>query len=216
MSATIGPVDITELGLQQKKVLYLDAEHPIAPENRPVQLLNTCALTHTNLAAEMNMILSEIQGVADYHAGEKGVIHATYRLAEMLQPHLGGRFLFHTRENKQQVYQRFRESDPAEGLVLVACGMYEGIDLPDDLGRWQVIAKCPWKSLGDPAIRYKAEQDPDWYSWSTLRDLIQAAGRICRHESDFGITYVLDSTATRLIDSSRQLVPRWFLDAITE
>ena len=216
LSATIGHVDITELGLQHKKVLYLNAEHPITPEHRPVQLLNTAALSHGNMEQCVPALVREIEAIAAYHKGEKGVVHVTYRLASLLAPHLGGRFIFHDQGNKREMYEYFRESDPAEGRVLVACGMYEGIDLPDDLGRWQVIAKTPWKSLGDPAIKYKAEQDPDWYLWRTCIDLIQACGRICRHEEDYGITYILDSTATRLIEQAEHLIPRWFKDAIYE
>lgn len=216
MSATIGPVDVAELGLQRKRVCYLQAAHPIPAERRAVHLIPVADINHGNLLASVPALAEEIENIAQYHAGEKGIIHATYGLASMLAEHLGDdpRFIFHTRENKQEQYQRFRDSPSEEGAVLVASGMYEGIDLPDDLGRWQVIAKVPWKSLGDPAIKYKAEQDPDWYRWATLKDLIQACGRICRHEEDYGVTYILDGSAQRLISSASHLIPSWFSDAL--
>ena len=215
LSATIGPVDVAELGLQHRRVCYLNATHPIPAEQRPVQLIPVADLNYSNLESNVPALAEEIEQIANYHTGEKGIIHATYQLSEMLSAHLSGsRYMFHTRANKREQYERFREAPANSGAILVASGMYEGIDLPDDAGRWQVIAKCPWPSLGDPAIKYKAEQNPDWYKWQCLKDLIQACGRICRTETDFGCTYVLDSSAQRLIDSSGHLIPQWFRDAL--
>ncbi len=212
LSATIGPVDIAELGLASRRVLYLHAASPIPAIRRPVKLLDTAHLSYQNMHIEE--ITNEIIGISNYHAGEKGIIHATYELAEALRGNLqhGDRFFFHNRENKRDIYQRFRDS--TDSPVLVASGMYEGIDLPDDLGRWQVIAKTPWKSLADPAIAYKAKQDPDWYTWQCLKDFIQACGRVCRHEEDEGITYVTDSTINKLLEDGAHLIPEWFNQAL--
>lgn len=217
MSATINAVDVRELGLDSKRVVYLNAAHPIPPAQRPIRFLDSVDLNHSNLRDSIPVIGTEIAAIADYHKGEKGLVHCTYEMAGLLQPHLGGsRYLFHTRENKAQKYQQFREAAPSSGKVLIACGMYEGVDLPDDAGRWQVITRTPWASLGSPAIKHKAEQNPEWYNWNTIRDLIQACGRICRTETDFGISYVLDKGASRLIDSNLHLVPGWFREAIIE
>lgn len=216
MSATIGPVDVTELGLQRKRVCYLQAAHPIPADRRPVQLIPVADLNHGNLEENVPALAEEIRNIASYHTGEKGIIHCTYQLAEMLSAHLpDSRFIYHNRVDKREQYEKFRNSPASEGKVLVASGMYEGIDLPDELGRWQVIAKVPWPSLGDPAIRHKADQDQDWYRWKCLKDLIQACGRICRHEEDHGVTYILDKSAERLIEQSSHLIPSWFSDALT-
>lgn len=215
MSATIGPKDVEELGLAQRRVVYLQAASPIPPEQRPVQLVPVVSINHTNLESSIPRIAREISNIAAYHPGEKGIIHATYQSAGLLREHLSDRrFIFHTKEDKAEKYEQFRNSPTADGRILVASGMYEGIDLPDDLGRWQVIIKTPFKSLGDPAIAYRAEKDPDWYNWATLRDLIQACGRICRNENDFGVTYCLDATTGRLLDEANHLVPQWFRDAL--
>ena len=214
LSATVNAVDIAELGLSNKRVLYLHASSPIPAKQRPVVLLNTASLSYNDL--QLDKVVTELEGIMDYHSNEKGVIHVTYQIAQRIRDKFtkssARRLLFHTAEDKRDIYQSFRNSrDP---VVLVACGMYEGIDLPDDLGRWQAIAKCPWKSLGDPAISYKAKENVDWYNWSTLRDLIQACGRICRHEKDYGISYILDSTTNRLLNDGKHLIPQWFHEAL--
>lgn len=213
MSATINYKSIEELGLDQRRVCYINARSPIPPERRPVHLLNTATLSRGNLEAEMPRIAAEIENIAAYHSGEKGLIHATYQMADYLRTHLpAGRYLFHTRENKGDVYREFRES--SEPRVLVGSGLFEGIDLPYDAGRWQVIAKCPWPSLGDAAIRYKSDRDADWYRWKALRDLIQACGRICRRVDDYGASYCLDGSVNRLLEQGKHLVPDWFLDSM--
>jgi len=215
MSATIGPKDVEALGLQQRRVVYLQAASPIPPENRPIQFVPVVSLNHGNLHASVPRIAEEIENIAAYHSKEKGIIHATYELSGLLREHLtSNRYIFHDRSNKSEQYELFRNSPTSDSRVLVACGMYEGIDLPEDLGRWQIIPRTPWKSLGDPAIRFKAELDQDWFRWETLKDMIQACGRICRTPTDYGITYILDSTAIRLIQDSEHLVPSWFMDAI--
>jgi len=214
LSATIGPKDVESLGLSERRVAYLHSPSPIGPERRPFHFLDTIAVNRASMNTALPKLAAEILRLAERHAGERGLIHATYQLAEMLRPHLvGSRYLFHDKWNKKEQYEKYIKTP---GSILVACGLYEGINLPDDLGRWQVITKVPWPSLGDPAIKAMAERDEEWYMWQTAKTVIQAAGRICRHENDYGITYCLDSTFLRLYDSGQHLLPQWFKDCLRD
>ena len=213
MSATIGPLDIEALGLTRRRVLYIDCQSPIPPENRPIIMLDTTSVNRHNLEAAADVLAQTIDDIATYHAGEKGVVHATYQLAGLLKARLtGDRYIFHTRDNKKEKYQEFREA--GTDRILVASGMYEGIDLPGDLGRWQCVAKIPWPSLGNSAVAHLTRQNEEWYFWETLRVLIQACGRICRTPEDYGITYCLDSSVHRLIAEANHMIPTWFSDAL--
>lgn len=216
MSATIGPKDIEQLGLGNRKLLYLRCKSPIPPGNRPIIPLDVVSVNRQSMEDGVEQRLaSEINDIAAHHVGEKGVVHVTYQLSRMLRGTLTSeRFIFHTRENKQEKYQEFRKSAPSSGKILVACGMYEGIDLPEELGRWQVIAKIPWMSLGNPAIKHLAELDPEWYTWETLKTVIQACGRICRTPTDYGVTYLLDSSFWRLARDGIKMFPEWFSEAL--
>lgn len=216
LSATINKKDIEALGLGGRKVLYLECNSPIPTPSRPILLQGVTSVSRANIEEAAGTIGKYIQNeLAPHHAGEKGVVHATYQLAHLLKRHLtNGRFIFHDRHNKAERYQEFIQSDPMLGKVLVASGLYEGIDLPGDLGRWQVIAKVPWASLGNPAVKHLADKDPEWYNWQTLRTLIQAAGRICRTPEDFGVTYVVDKSVGRLFQEAQHLMPQWFQEAV--
>lgn len=216
LSATIGRKDIESLGLKGK-TLYINCKSPIPPENRPIYLQDVVSVNHANMVEASEQLAQYITNVVDYHSGEKGIIHATYQMSALLRRHLtGDRYMFHSRDDKRAMYSAFRESNAEDGRVLVACGMYEGIDLPEDMGRFQIISKIPWSSLANPAIRHLAELDPEWFTWETLKVFIQACGRISRTPDDFGITYVPDSSVHRLLQDGfrKDLIPEWFDEAI--
>lgn len=226
LSATISRKDIEALGLDKKKVLYIDCDSPIPANQRPVSLHNVVSVNRDNLLSATVQIGEYIRDVlAPAHIGEKGVIHATYQQADILSSILNtpgrgttdansNRFIFHSRHNKKSRYQEFLDSPPELGKVLVACGMHEGMDLPEDLGRWQALAKIPWPSLGDPAVKYQADEDPEWYLWECLKVVVQACGRVCRTPSDYGCSYILDASVQRLLHKGKNLIPSWFQDAI--
>lgn len=215
MSATIGEKDIDQLGLGGRRVCYIDCKSPIHPGVRPILIHSVTSVNRNNMEDAASKLAEYIQNVAAHHEGEKGVIHATYQMANLLRKHLTGtRYMFHDRDTKKEQYRAFRESSPIQGGVLVASGMYEGIDLPADLGRWQVISKIPWMSLADPATRHISTVDPDLYLWETIKTVVQAAGRICRTPDDFGVTYIPDKSVYRLLIDGKHLIPEYFLDAL--
>lgn len=218
LSATISHNDVKALGLTSKRVLYIDAESPIPAERRPIVRVPLVSVNRHNIGESADTIARYIEDVIiPHHPGQKGVIHASYQLAAILRSKLiGHQYLFHSRDNKSDVYEQFRAAPAESGRILVASGMYEGVDLPYDLGRWQVIAKIPWQSLESPAVRYQSERDPEWYSWETIRTLIQACGRICRTPTDHGVTVILDSSVDRLLDSYIHLFPEWWIDGLKE
>src|SRR4029453_307891 len=97
--------------------------------------------------------------------------------------------------------------------VLVSPSLREGVDLPDDFLRFQILTKLPFPDLGDPWTAAPPSRDPRWYATETAKALLQAYGRSCRHADDHGVTYVLDAQFPRFVQRYRVLLPDWFLDA---
>ena len=219
MSATIGSKDLEELGLDRRRVAYLRCQHPIPAEQRPVIIAPPCVINYRNLEEATRTIGDIILGgILPEHSGEKGLLHVTYRQQQILRSVLGHdpRFLFHGKLDKMEQFRKFRAMPPESGAVLVASGMYEGVDLPYDAARWQAICKVPWPSLADMATKHKADRDRDWYDWTTYRTLIQACGRVCRTEKDYGVTYLLDGAIYKLLDRSSRLTPQWWRDTLID
>lgn len=220
MSATISDKDVEEMGLANRRVLYVDCQSPIPPANRPIRLELAGNMSMRHQPRSLPLLATKIGELMKRHPEESGVIHCTYGIAAQLRSLLSkeklgeqhSRLLWHTKADKDTVYKRFRESKP--GAVLVASGLYEGVDLPHELGRWQVVCKVPYPSLGSPGMKAKQEEDKDWYSWQALRGILQASGRICRTPEDYGVTYITDTSFMRLYGSAEHMVPDWFRHAL--
>jgi Rad3-related DNA helicase len=237
MSATIGRRDVEAMGLGSKhgrRVLYLEAASPIPKENRPVVFAPVCDMGARHQTPEnIEKLAAEIISTATLAPPTaRGVVHATYALAAKLRPVIetmltdmdavnGGDklnidindFMWHDKESRSTIYNSFIEG---QGRILVACGLYEGIDLKGDVASWQILCKVPWPSLGDPAIYWRARHDPEYYAWSTLKTVLQFSGRVCRDPSDYGISYIFDSSFERLMNNWHQLAPNWFKESIQE
>ena len=56
------------------------------------------------------------------------------------------------------------------------------------------------------------ETNPDWYSWKTLVDLLQAYGRSIRNDGDWAETYILDECFDQVLNNN---VPEYFKEALT-
>jgi Rad3-related DNA helicase len=100
--------------------------------------------------------------------------------------------------------------ESTEPKILIGAGITEGLDLKDDLARFAVLAKIAWPSLEDVATARKCEEDPDWFAYQAARQVMQAAGRVCRGPNDFGATYIVDSSFARI---PKEMFLKWFTDA---
>lgn len=222
MSATVGQKDINELGLGPERGIrtaYIEAQSPIPVERRPVVWVPLIDAGYQNLTEmQMRLLAQKVIQIARRNSRSKGVVHLTYSLADKLQrmgalAPLGSRVIWHDVDNKAAKFKEY--STTSEPKILMACGLSEGIDLVGDLGRWQVIAKVPWPSLSDPAVKEKAELDEEWYAWQALKIVMQASGRICRTPTDYGETIIIDKTFHILYSKYRYLMPEWFRQALS-
>ena len=96
--------------------------------------------------------------------------------------------------------------------------MSEGVDLPYDKCRFQIIYKVPFPYLGDKQINLRQKRDKRWYAYKTVMTIMQAYGRGMRAEDDYCTTYVLDKDILMLFKSPlyRSLIPDFFKEAIVE
>lgn len=71
--------------------------------------------------------------------------------------------------------------------------MNEGVDLPGDQCRFQIIYKIPYPSLADKQTKLRKNIDKQWYEYKTALNLVQTYGRGMRFEKDYCKTYFIDS-----------------------
>lgn len=225
LSATISEIDMGVLGLENNdkyRVGYFECDSPIPPENRPFIRWPVANMSSAQRAEGIPKVVEAIKKLAEKHKDEKGLVHCTYETAKALRNSLKGhRFLFHTEKDKAEVYQRFRDAKyPA---VLIASGMSEGIDLPDDAARWQVITQVMHAYLGDAVNKWISQTDANRYKMMTIQVIEQQSGRIVRHPLDKGVTYCLDSQFDRLYDEThtyriaagkKSMWHNWFIQGV--
>ena len=217
LSATINEIDVTELKIGRgNRILKVELPSIIPPERRPIVKQYVGAMNYYNLSKLTDAVGSKLIELLEFH-GTRGLAHVTYSQAALLKQSRFGsdpRFIFHDKFTGKEKL-RLWMSEGGRGKVFIASGFSEGLDLKGDEFQWQAICKIGWPSLSDTAIKKKTETSQDWYIWQTLKDFLQRVGRISRSEIDFGVTYVLDSTADRLISTAKEsgllpkYVPEW-------
>jgi ATP-dependent DNA helicase DinG len=209
------------LGLDEAAVRSFSSESPFPLAQRRIQYRPVGALAKATLARLEPALFAEVAAILAEHPREKGLIHApSYAAGRRLVadltargPALARRIIWvESAEAKTRALELHRAS-PAP-TVLVSPSLREGVDLPDDFLRFQVVTKMPYPDLGDPWTAARQARDPRWYALETAKALVQAYGRSCRHADDYGVTYVLDAQFERFLARYRVLLPEWFLDAV--
>lgn len=221
-SAFLGhPAAVAEhLGLAESGVRVFRVGSPFELEQRPIVYRPVGRLSRATLADLEPALFGEVAAILERHAEDKGVIHAaSYAAARRLMAGLAERaprevprLIF---ADSSQAKLRALELHRASPLptVLVSPSLREGVDLPDDVLRFQVITKMPYPDLGDPWTAARRARDQRWYALETAKALVQAYGRSCRNADDHGTTYLLDAQFATFVQQYRVLLPEWFLDA---
>src|SRR5919202_922031 len=223
MSATILSMDhlCKTTGLDPQKVKFIRIEQSDFPvKNRPIHMMNVAWLNAKTMNVNMPKIAQAIDNIMSIHRNEKGIIHTTsYSQLRFIKDNIGKENASRLVEtgstlNRSDVLKNhYMSSKPT---VLISPSLHLGVDLKDDLSRFQVVVKVPYPDLTDKKIAAKKDRDPKWYTWNTVLRLVQAYGRSVRSPDDHATTYILDSSASYLLNSARDLMPKWFKEAIVQ
>lgn len=203
-------------GLEDKLTTYHQIPSPFKIRNRPIYYIK---LGKMNFSSKEETFLNQlvyIKKILNKYKDKKGIIHTnSYELTEWLQQNIQDkRLLFHETENKQEVLDKHISSKSP--TVIVSPSMSNGVNLKDDLSRFQIILKVPYPNLGSNAVKARQKLNPEWYSITTISTLIQTYGRSVRSESDYCDTFILDSNFSDLLKYNFNMIPNYFSDAIKE
>lgn len=195
MSATIVNKDVfcESIGLDAGKVAYLKRHSPFSIENRPVHYMPVGSMSKNKIDTSLPILVEAVKLLLNRHENEKGIIHTVnYKIAKYLAENIkDSRLLTHDASNRDKVLKFHISSETP--TVLLSPSMMEGVDLSDNLSRFQIICKVPFPYLGDAVVQKRLEKNQSWYSYATAKSLIQALGRSIRNETDFASTYILDA-----------------------
>ncbi|MGD0396605.1 MAG: helicase C-terminal domain-containing protein [Nitrososphaerales archaeon] len=220
MSATIFSKELLckTLGVKEEDVSYISVPESTFPvENRPIYALNTARLSWTSMDASLGSIAGAVDAIMDRHVSERGVIHTTsYYQVNYIMQHVSepNRERLVTTEGSSERSVLLRIHGTTDASVLISPSLFQGVDLKDEMSRFQVVVKVPYPDLSERRTVVKLQRDSAWYDWQTALRLVQTYGRSVRSETDHAITYVLDSNFMRFVDAHRDLFPAYFLEAL--
>lgn len=212
MSATIiDPANFAKtLGIKTFK--YIEVDSGFDPSNAPIYVTVGNKMNYKNLKEKLPAIIHNTLKICDYHKNHKGIIHThTMEITQYLKNHTNDpRFLFRMDgQNNEQIIKQHLESK--EPTILVSPSMAFGVDLKEDLARFQILMKAAYMPMGDERIKRLMKEDPEWYMNKMLNSLIQACGRGVRTKADKCVTYILDGTITDAVLRSSKKLPKYFL-----
>jgi Rad3-related DNA helicase len=218
MSATVSPEFMKKtLNLSDESTKFIKLAPTFPAENKEVVFFDTLSLSYASLQIPetVKQLRKNVSKIVKYHVddGQRGIIltpsfklqndivselraspnFSKYKLFE----HVQGTKLEHTLED----FKSYR-GGPA---VLISPSMFEGVDLPNSLSRFQILVKAPYPSLGDKRFKFILDHYPDIYSSIALMKIVQGAGRSVRSPEDHAVTYILDQNAQRLMTSVKNI-----------
>ena len=209
------------LGLDFEIVGWHQMDSNFPPERRPYNFIPIVKLSYRTKSVGYDRLAQAIDQILERHASEKGVIHtSSFKVMnEILARTRYPRRLIHHKPSSERLSDEELTRDAAiqqflgsrEPVALISPSANLGLDLHDDLARWQIIAKIPFASLADAQIKWRQEHDPEWYAWCTIAATVQACGRSTRHSKDWSTVYILDSALYILLKKYPYLFPRWWM-----
>jgi Rad3-related DNA helicase len=207
------------LGINPDNSEFLSLPSPFPKENRPIYPIGAGSMSMKNLNNTMPNLISAIEKLLDHHKGVRGVIHChTYSIGDKIFKQVSKkhqkRLLFHTSLNRESVLEHHLKH--GKDTVLLTPSMSEGVDLKDDFSRFQILCKIPFPYLGDKRIQMKKELQPWWYSFITVKTVVQSLGRSIRSEKDYAVSYILDSDWEFFYRMNKNLFPGWIKEAIID
>jgi Rad3-related DNA helicase len=213
LSATIidVPAYCKSLGITDYEYIHIPSD--FNPEKSPIYIMAEQKLNNKNLKDMLPKLMKQIRGILDNHPNEKGIIHThTQYLTDYIRDNIKSNRLL-VREagvNNEQLLEMHENSD--HPTVLVSPSMTYGVDLKDDLSRFQIILKAPWPPVKDVRVEKLMKIDKNWYSNAMFKTLVQACGRSVRNENDYCDTYILDGSIYDAMIRNGKNLPKFFIE----
>lgn len=222
MSATIDKKSFCEtMGYDLDDVAFIDTpKSPFPLDNRKIIFEDVGRQRYGENENEMKAI-SKIDEILTKHSEERGLVltSSISRCRKILQ-NLSSKNQKRIRichsinpggKTQEQILKEHKD-DPTG--VLLSSSLWEGVDLKDDLSRFQIIAKIPFSPLTDERTKIKRKKYPLWYDSQTIMKMLQGFGRSIRSEDDWAKTYVIDSSIHGLIARGKESIPKAYHDIL--
>ena len=222
MSATILDIDVfaRSLGLNADDIAVYKMKNRFPVKNRPIYVKSCGNLTggKAKMAEWMPAVVDTVDEICGRYSDHRGIIH-THNFAildgllEHCKPSVRSRFI--TQREVPDKKELLEKHSKIKGSIIIAPAMHEGVDLKDDLSRFQIIAKVPFPNFFDnKQLARRNDLDPTYTNWLTSLKMVQSYGRSIRSADDYADTYIIDGSFYGFQKRCQKMLPKWFLEAI--
>lgn len=210
------------LGIQEGEyaAMRIPSQFPIV--NRPIT--TDFAGRFTGGKAKMNQWIGDMSNkvvdIALRYKEHRGIIHThsfgiQRALIEKLPPVVSNRLIqqfdFQTKTEMIEAHAK------RPGSIIIAPAMHEGVDLKDDLSRFQILCKVPFANFYEnKQLEARMELDSEYYDYITILKIIQSVGRSVRSMTDWADTFIIDESFDRIYRNNQNSFPLWFKEAVTK
>ena len=207
MSAT--PPSSGTMDLSSSNSKHIKVKHTFPKENRPIVLNYAGSMSFKNRHTTLPHLAILIPSISQ----EKTIIHMhSYSLATELSNMLKVPHFLQDPKARTSALKRW--SKTSDGILL-SVAMSEGIDLPDDACRTNILAKIPFPSITDPyTIAKRKLMGEEWFNQQVVNMIVQAYGRAVRHKDDKAHFIVTDKDFEWFYEKNHMLFPKWFHEAV--
>jgi Rad3-related DNA helicase len=215
MSATLGDMDeyATMMGMEKDEYVALRLPSSFDYSKSPIYMCKSTFLNYANFEKNIDKaIMDTLKICNEMHSKEKGIIHtSTFKICNLIKDKINmglvpdrNRFLFYQNaEEKQKMVELMKQS--SKPYVIIGPSLYEGLDLKDAEGRFNILLKVPYSGIDD-YVRQKMNRFPFWYNRVTLEKITQAIGRTNRHTNDYSTVYLIDACFDKVINSCNESI----------
>lgn len=222
LSATIlnAKIFASNLGIKQSDCAAMSIPSVFPIKNRPIYIDYVGKFTggKSQMDQWMPTMVAKIEEIADKYEGKRGIIHAhsfgiQKAIFDNVKKSVRDRLIQqHDFANKTDMLAKHATISDS---IIIAPAMHEGVDLKDELSRFQVICKVPYANyFENKQMSARMELDPNYYPFITIMKICQSVGRSIRSDSDYADTYIIDGSFDQLFNRNRGSFPKWFTESI--
>lgn len=205
MSATILDYELFAkwLGIDPSEIYAIRRKTPFDNARNPIIVSNEYNLSKSYIRLNAPKTIELLEDILSSHENEKGIIHTVSSecMCFIMDNVRSDRLIAHNTKNRSEILEEFKRSD--DPLVLVSPSMDEGVDLPGDECRFQIVYKIPYPDLGSKQVKSRIALDEEWYDYKTSLRLVQTHGRGMRFEEDYCKTYFIDNRLRNYVLTSK-------------
>lgn len=215
MSATIidHMKEMEDLGIRRDQYVYIEAPASFDPKKSPIHIVGNYPLTYKTMDSNLPKVIELTDKIIKKHKNDKGLVHTVnFKITKSVEEKINDDRLIFRDDGRNNIALLKEHTETDAPTVMVSPSMSHGVDLKGDLGRFQIIMKIPYLPLSSKRIKLLSKEDYRWYVNKTLSTLVQMAGRCTRNDDDHSVTYIVDGSATSLIQRNWNKLPKYFRD----